>query len=1756
MSKKKANEVANKAVHDYTAELLEKLNGKKDKELASAISFYREAHEKGRVCEYDALKKIEKAISDRKNGAAASKAANAKKDKLIDEFRQVVEARVAKINALSDEDLISSDSYRLAKEKGGMAEYLYLQDLVSSVGQGGGDVLHQRIRNTASAKMSGLQVTVPKNLHFVWFGKLGDVQKEYIAMWGKVNPGYEATVWFDPNAVMAIELKKAIFARAEAASYVTEYGGSEDQNKTIRIMALQNQAHEYVKRRMAEGAAITFDAAAIDFMAGELGKDRAALETTRQGNLDSFKSIASNSGANTNGVANVKFASAEELLPTLSPALRDAYYQELSLRGNAAAASDIFRIHVLDKKGGVYFDADLLPVINDGVYSSIDKSLTSGVNPRVLNSAKTQVVLNELAKSGDFSGREKLKGTYTDYIQKLRNDGQHALVDAMQSAVRGKTFDQLFVKLNEVSINPSGFAVGKIAKNYCNSSLAAEQGAPFIAKIKEVFADNYAFLRRVGAAKPATRFDWMGDVTTKALADNYFVSHMEEHGRVYKILTYRRDGMDSDSLATVSVSGPGALESAIFSYEKELRGKKADLTQDSYRMEHFNSDTEEEKKSTWTTRVEELGNVSTKPVTSPENGRHSLIDGGKPADARKQSGDSGIESDSGGQRSVDEGRSRSGSASGDAATSDITRVSSGLDVSDGVNGSTTPQGPHLTSDDVVSRVSPGSKFLSSGQTGMRLYGLYRSLTSIKGNLARGDNVAAYIDMGNLAAEGVSEVAERGLVSLGRFIQRSVGRSSSTLGGVGRALSKGAGLIASVFTLPFDFYNVYTNARNVGNLEGKARQDAVFSGLMAVASVTTTVALGVGALLSAKVAAVLGPVGLAAGVGLITISQVYSAVRQVEEIEKYVALSGWERFREGVRGFFGMAPTTEVADAVRAGNWQEAMERQLKAGFLSLAAEAENKGIDDAVYARPSIVSRTYLDDAAHPKWMEREVTDEHQYRLAADRLNRPFRCNEPHSIDVSEHLHLHLLEETRDLHSRIYIGEETRSTHDHAEVYVQATDDTLDFSEGLDKVKGTGQFSAMNLEAARKNGSAKLNCVTHYDNEMRRASPGNANKGMVMFDFGDGNDTIAGVRDRQNHFRLGSGSKAIFGGEKDDIFRLSAMPSLGDSHGGRFATAEAYRQLAGRMGSYRYQLEGGGGSDTLILDTRFDENVFAGYRIDLKSGSIDLLRPDGARQGVGTVSGIEHIQHGGAASASANELHGSDDSNHLAGKSRDKVYGRGGADVIRLTGHAFADGGAGIDTYRVSLNPGDEVTIQDRYTVTGETLESSVVHLENLGIRDIASWDIDGKDLVVSAKGGGKLVVKDVYRPTSRGSVFNGNHFQFITRDGLLLAPEFPSVIARDGAHRGLTFAASYLKEADKEYAAEAGGVTLDLAAGSIARGGLGPLVLDRRYRLLGGGSLEGDKVAGTGADDVLHAGEGADVLQGRGGKDLFVIGAGKGDVTVETGAGDEHKPSAVVLPTGSLRDVTVSTQGESMRISSRLTGLSGPTERTIIHRGKPNGLCLIDEKGAELHWKVDDTTKKVSSYTQIAGEGGTELRSREARQNVLIGRGGADTLVAGHADTLMVGGEGADTYEIGVHQGDYYLNNRAGDRARDTVRWSREGRVNGEDLKLDRLGDDLRLSHGAAGGKASNLVVFGYFADEQARNLDLRLVSGGHTLSLDRDALWRRTAEAPRLAADAPLAGKVQKLIQDANHRTSPGAALSAGSGMTRDPSVTLAAG
>ncbi|MBZ9784902.1 calcium-binding protein [Pseudomonas sp. REP124] len=205
-----------------------------------------------------------------------------------------------------------------------------------------------------------------------------------------------------------------------------------------------------------------------------------------------------------------------------------------------------------------------------------------------------------------------------------------------------------------------------------------------------------------------------------------------------------------------------------------------------------------------------------------------------------------------------------------------------------------------------------SKVVNSMGVGLQAFGIYSGLMCISDAIKRGDRTEAAVSAGAVVTEVGSLVIELGLI---KTAQELIERSALVYQGfagtrLGLQLSRAAGLIAGVLTLPFDIYFAVKALNDASRSTGKQALDHYVAAGMNLTSAALTLILGTAALAGFAHA---GPIGIAAAAILITGSQIYSAVRQVDDIDDYIELSVDERLVSGFLAFINQSPPQRIQD---------------------------------------------------------------------------------------------------------------------------------------------------------------------------------------------------------------------------------------------------------------------------------------------------------------------------------------------------------------------------------------------------------------------------------------------------------------------------------------------------------------------------------------------------------------------------------------------------------------------------------------------------------------------------------------------------------------------------------------------------------------------------------------------------------------------------------------------------------------------------
>ncbi|PAM81492.1 hypothetical protein CES87_25280 [Pseudomonas sp. ERMR1:02] len=205
-----------------------------------------------------------------------------------------------------------------------------------------------------------------------------------------------------------------------------------------------------------------------------------------------------------------------------------------------------------------------------------------------------------------------------------------------------------------------------------------------------------------------------------------------------------------------------------------------------------------------------------------------------------------------------------------------------------------------------------SKVVNSMGVGLQAFGIYSGLMGICDAIKTGNRTEAAISAGAVVTELGSLIIERGLVKTAQELIETSARIYQGFAKTrfGLYLSRAAGLIAGALTLPFDIYFAIKALNDASQTTGKQALDHYVAAGMNLTSAALTLILGTAALAGFAHA---GPLGIAAAAILITGSQIYSAIRQVDDIDDYIELSVDERLVTGFLAFVNQSAPQRIQD---------------------------------------------------------------------------------------------------------------------------------------------------------------------------------------------------------------------------------------------------------------------------------------------------------------------------------------------------------------------------------------------------------------------------------------------------------------------------------------------------------------------------------------------------------------------------------------------------------------------------------------------------------------------------------------------------------------------------------------------------------------------------------------------------------------------------------------------------------------------------
>lgn len=445
------------------------------------------------------------------------------------------------------------------------------------------------LKSQVNSRVTELITTIPKNLHFVWIGRIGGVQRDFIEVWLRANPDYAGTLWYDGEALLSYELKKRILDFTAAVSQ--DPNATADQilssTKLENVLKLQDAAYQFIREQQAAG--LTFDQAAARFMQERLGASPQEIERTRLSNQKVFTDFQAE--LRDSYGQDFQIRDVQDQPEAFWRGTQEIYARELGLRNNLAAASDIVRLLALaegENPGGVYVDPDLLPLIkedeifNDPDLNSVAKDAAQELEEqRSFELFLSESVLNTLQDSGRDLLLNRNRDSYGhDPRQELIDAGYADVVDYVESSLSGLSSQgvgdvfQGLGDMNSAKGSLKFFAAfssdeGEEPEPDIGNGNIASNGSEYLIDAQlESIKEKYTALSKSGALDSASD---KGDVSDKLVQDFKY-----DEEKAAELANYRFDGLVENSRATVSITldYAGTVEAQI---DRNITGGSAEL---------------------------------------------------------------------------------------------------------------------------------------------------------------------------------------------------------------------------------------------------------------------------------------------------------------------------------------------------------------------------------------------------------------------------------------------------------------------------------------------------------------------------------------------------------------------------------------------------------------------------------------------------------------------------------------------------------------------------------------------------------------------------------------------------------------------------------------------------------------------------------------------------------------------------------------------------------------------------------------------------------------------------------------------------------------------------------------------------------------------------------------------------------------------------------------------------------------------------
>lgn len=351
----------------------------------------------------------------------------------------------------------------------------------------------------------------PDLLHFVWIGDANKLNTNYIDVWSKTNIDKKVNLWHDENTSLINSFHEKI----------REYALNHDFDNAIEVeRKIKNDAFNFLFPKLCSGCC--FDKLIIDFFK----QKNIPCQDFTKSTLDLWANVS-----------NVIVMDIKQLFNGEFKELFRFYCYELVLRGNLASASDIVRLLIIYRFGGVYIDVDTLPY-TDNFFQKTNQYLKENkiIEDDFIRLSKTEAILKKI----------DLPGLPPSLISILRQKGTSICEKQFSYLIESDMKDfslQCIEPLGKIFVHKNLLLLGSLKRLkgvFFNNVICSHANSKIIRIIIRVICRRYVFLEKN---------DCIFNFNSKNNPDNY----------LSRLLGWRDELITGKSCVTPILTGPGIV---------------------------------------------------------------------------------------------------------------------------------------------------------------------------------------------------------------------------------------------------------------------------------------------------------------------------------------------------------------------------------------------------------------------------------------------------------------------------------------------------------------------------------------------------------------------------------------------------------------------------------------------------------------------------------------------------------------------------------------------------------------------------------------------------------------------------------------------------------------------------------------------------------------------------------------------------------------------------------------------------------------------------------------------------------------------------------------------------------------------------------------------------------------------------------------------------------------------------------------------